>query len=258
MVQAVFLDFDNTLFSHGTMSIPQSAKDAIKTLQTKGIKCVLATGRHIRELTNRFSEVFSLDLDGYVTVDGQMVHDKDKSVIYSNSFKGESLEELLAVFNEKKIQTILVENDRLYTNFNDEHRYRDPEAETVKIRPTGEYTGNPIYLGVVYITEEQEPLLKQRMPHCAFLRWGGSGADVAPAGIDKVSGIHEYLEHFGIPHSDWMAMGDSYNDIAMVDAAPIGIAMGNAIEQLKAVADYVTTDIDDNGLMNALVHYGLV
>ena len=55
-----------------------------------------------------------------------------------------------------------------------------------------------------------------------------------------------------------MAFGDGGNDIVMLQSAPIGVAMGNAWTETKEVADYITTDVDDNGIWNALVHYGLI
>ena len=83
MTKAVFFDFDHTLYSHQTMSIPQSAKDAIRILQSKGIRCVLATGRHMLELEH-FPDVFTVGLDGYVTIDGQLCLDGNRNIICSN------------------------------------------------------------------------------------------------------------------------------------------------------------------------------
>ncbi|MBQ7644837.1 MAG: HAD hydrolase family protein, partial [Spirochaetales bacterium] len=58
--------------------------------------------------------------------------------------------------------------------------------------------------------------------------------------------------------TQYMAFGDGGNDRAMLQSAPVGVAMGNAWTETKEVADYITTDVDDNGIRNALVHYGLI
>ena len=55
-----------------------------------------------------------------------------------------------------------------------------------------------------------------------------------------------------------MAFGDGENDIDMIRYAGIGVAMGNGIKNLKSAADYITTDIDDDGIENALKHFGLI
>ena len=61
-----------------------------------------------------------------------------------------------------------------------------------------------------------------------------------------------------IDHTNVMCFGDGENDIEMLEFAGIGVAMGNAEGEVKAVADYVTTDIDEDGVANALKHFGLI
>ena len=55
-----------------------------------------------------------------------------------------------------------------------------------------------------------------------------------------------------------MAFGDGENDISMLEFAGIGVAMGNAGDEVKAIADYVTDSVDDDGIEKALVHFGLI
>ncbi len=257
MVRAVFFDFDNTLFSHRTMSIPQSAREAIRLLQEKGIRCVLATGRHRVELEH-FPEIFELNMDGYVTIDGQLCLDRDLNIICESEISGVALESLVSLFKSKELPTILIEADRMYSNMHALQTVEGLSFATTLDHPLGEYSGKPIYLGVVYITPDQEEYLHGMLPGCDFLRWGPVGVDIVPEGRDKVSGIEGYLEHYGIPLTDYIAFGDGDNDKGMVEAAPIGIAMGNGREGVKAVADYVTTDIDEDGVWNALKHLGLL
>ena len=256
-IQAVFFDFDHTLYSHKAKTIPQSAKDAIKNLQEKGIRCVLATGRHLLELEH-FPEVFTVGLDGYVTIDGQLCLDADLKVITSNAITGRALEGLLGLFNGKQVFTILVEEDKMYSNIPKSDRIQGLSYAANISHPVGEYTGKPIYLGIVYVTGDQEDWLHNILPGCNFLRWGSEGVDVAPAGCDKVSGIMSYLDYYRIPRDRYMAFGDGGNDRIMLQNAPVGIAMGNAWKEVKEVADYVTTDVDDDGIRNALEHYGLI
>ena len=256
-IKAVFFDFDHTLYSHKTKTIPQSAKDAVKILQSKGIRCVLATGRHMLELEH-FPEVFTVGLDGYVTVDGQICLDRDRKVICSRAITGKALEGLIVLFNAKQIHTILVEENLMYSNIPKDDRIQGLSYAANIRHPVGEYSGRPVYLGVVYVTAEREDWLHTVLPGCNFLRWGTEGVDVAPAGCDKVTGIKSYLDHYHIPISDYMAFGDGGNDRIMLEAAPIGVAMGNAWKETKEVADYITTDVDEDGIRNALVHFGLI
>ena len=151
-----------------------------------------------------------------------------------------------------------MEANREYSNVHTFQQVQGLSYASTVDHPLGEYTGKPVYLGVVYIKPDQEDWLHTMLPGCDFLRWAQIGVDVVPTGRDKVDGILSYLDHYGIPRSDYIAFGDGDNDKGMISSAPIGIAMGNAWESVKSIADYITTDINDNGIWNALVHYGLI
>ena len=77
-------------------------------------------------------------------------------------------------------------------------------------------------------------------------------------GADKGEGVLTMAAHFGFDPQYTMAFGDGGNDASMIRTAGIGVAMGNALESLKQEADYTTTSVDENGVLNALRHYGLV
>ncbi|MBR0265510.1 MAG: HAD hydrolase family protein, partial [Prevotella sp.] len=82
--------------------------------------------------------------------------------------------------------------------------------------------------------------------------------DITANGADKGKGILAIARHEGFDPSRTMAFGDGGNDTSMILQAGIGVAMGNAIEALKQQADYVTTSVDDDGIMGALRHFGLI
>lgn len=65
-------------------------------------------------------------------------------------------------------------------------------------------------------------------------------------------------EYLGLDISETMAFGDGGNDISIIREAGIGVAMGNANEEVKAMADYVTSSVDEDGVKNALVHFGII
>ncbi len=254
MIRAVFFDFDHTLYSHKTKDIPKSARKAIRILQSKGILCVLATGRHLVELYH-FPVAFEVGLDGFVTTEGQLCLDAQKRTICSNQVTGKDLEDLISLFHSGDYHVILEEEDRMYCNFPKE----SDDSEMTNIRHfVDDYTGNPVYMGVVYVEKDGEPQLSKRIPGFDFIRWGQPGVDVTPTGRDKVSGIRDYLDYYGINEDEFMAFGDGFNDVDMVRKARIGVAMGNAKEPVKTAADYVTTSVDDDGIWNALKHFGLI
>jgi HAD superfamily hydrolase (TIGR01484 family) len=119
-----------------------------------------------------------------------------------------------------------------------------------------------------------EPILKQRilqltpiisdaeeriiMPHltgCISSRWYPDFIDITAQNVDKGYGLLSIAFHQGIKIEDTMAFGDGGNDIPIIKRAGIGIAMGNANQDLKEIADYITSSVDDNGIYNALKHF---
>ena len=91
-----------------------------------------------------------------------------------------------------------------------------------------------------FITEEEEKEIRPSIPTCEVGRWFPAFADITAKGDTKQKGIDEIIRYFDIKLEETMAFGDGGNDISMLRHAAIGIAMGQAKEDVKAAADYVT------------------
>ena len=96
-----------------------------------------------------------------------------------------------------------------------------------------------------------------RIPDCTSGRWHPAFTDITAKGADKGEGILALAAHLGLNPQSTIAFGDGGNDTSMIQAAGIGVAMGNALETLKSEADYVTTSVDEDGVLNALKHLGI-
>ena len=89
-------------------------------------------------------------------------------------------------------------------------------------------------------------------------RWHPAFTDITSGEADKGKGLQVMAEYLGLDISETMAFGDGGNDISIIREAGIGVAMGNANEEVKAMADYVTSSVDEDGVKNALVHFGII
>lgn len=256
MIKAAFFDVDGTLYSHESKGIPESARKALDALREKGILVFLATGRNFEEVDKL--RVGELAFDGYVMLNGQLCTDGERRLIFGSTIEGSDAQYLLDAFESREFPVVLVEEDRMYINFVDETVCKAQEAISSELPRVQEYEGAPLYQIVCYGGKERERMLKEKLSGCKITRWCPYGMDVISKNGGKVTGIQKMLELFHIAQEEVIAFGDGENDIEMLKFAGIGVAMGNADDEVKAAADYVTTDIDEDGICNALKYWKIL
>ena len=115
-----------------------------------------------------------------------------------------------------------------------------------------------VYQLIAFFTAEQEKRIMKVLSHCESTRWNPLFTDIVPLGSSKRVGIDKMLEHYHIGLDECMAFGDGGNDIQMLSHVGIGVAMGNAAEDVMSAASYVTTSVDENGVYNALKHFNII
>ena len=252
MRKLVFFDVDGTLLPEGVGRVPESAVKAIEELQSRDCGAILCTGRHPIELKQL--DLLQYGFDGFVLLNGQLVLDRDMKVISSRTIEGNDKEELLRLFHSMTVPMILVEKDRLYMNFHNEHVVRTQSDISSPVYDIGKYGGADIYMATVFLPRDGEV----RFTNLTVSRWHDLALDVFLPDGGKVYGIRKFMEREGLDRSDVIAFGDGDNDIGMLRFAGLGIAMGNAPENVKREADYVTDRVEENGILNALVKFHII
>lgn len=257
MIKAIFLDFDGTLISHTTKQIPMSTIRSLEKARKKGIKIFLSTGRHLSELQS-FS-IEEIDFDGYITLNGQLVLDENKELLFSTPFNQTITDGLVSLFIERKIPLILIEEKNIYINFVNETVEQVQASISSEIPKIMSYDSLPIYMASTYLKRDEESQFESKLPKgCKLARWSEGGVDIISDQGGKVEGIKKVLDYFNISQNEIMAFGDAENDIDMIAFAKIGVAMGNGTNNVKKIADFVTTHIDDDGIEKALQHYSII
>ena len=257
MIKAVFLDFDGTVFSHASVSIPASAYKAIDRLREKGIKVFLCTGRAPAEFKD--FDLRDLHIDGRILSNGQMVLDRNDEIIYEKPVEGELKDRIITLFKEKNFPMYMVTRDDIYLNDVNETVYEVQDAVSSGIPRIKEYEGENIYMASAFFNKKEDIETIYELEKIAEITWWHQGAvDIVPKGISKADGISKVCQVYGIKQEETLGIGDGENDVGMLKHCDISIAMSNASPSLKQIADYVTDDIDDDGLYNALKHYQLI
>ena len=256
MIKAVFFDVDGTLVSHARREVSTSTRKAVGQLKKKGIRCVIATGRHMGELQKL--PVRDIEFDAYITLNGQLCLDQRRTVLSSSALTGTDKEQIIRLFEKKEIPVLLVEKDRMYINFVNREVEQTQKEISSDVPEKGTYDGGEIYQAVAYVSKEKGDALKKILPECKITRWNSRAVDIISRHGGKVIGIKQYLEENSILVRETMAFGDGENDIEMLEFAGIGIAMGNSDDAVKKSADYVTADVDDGGGEKALRHFEVI
>lgn len=257
-IQAVFFDIDGTLLSFKTHEVSASTEEAIAQLQALGIKVILSTGRSI----NSIDHVKYLNFDGYITFNGGYCVSKEGHILFRKPIDASDIQGLLDYAKEKPlsfsfmseteitIHDVTPEIAGMYAHLN----LPIPQAVDINTVDTQGVLQTNIFMG----PEEEATFMADVMPNSLSSRWTPLFADVNPQGQSKKIGIDIFCKHFELNLENTMAFGDGGNDISMLEHVGLGVAMGNANPEVKAIADYVTDDVDHDGIWNALQHFGIL
>lgn len=115
-----------------------------------------------------------------------------------------------------------------------------------------------IYQYSAFLNAADEEKYVHHLKDAHITRWHPAFIDISKAGNSKAVGIDKILAYEGLDLADCIAFGDGGNDIDMLKHVPRGVAMGNAADEVKESANYVTTTVDEKGIANALRHYGVI
>lgn len=256
MIRVVFFDIDGTLLSPRSNRMPGRAARAIKALRERGVRVVIATGRHPIELDG--AHLDGLEFDGYAAANGQMCLDGERRLFAGFPVGTQGTEALTRMFEQGAHLLWLFGVDDSYANRYDAGLVAMAQEVSGTTPDVRTQVDEVIYQAVAFVNVEDEPELQRMLPGCRLQRWGDQGVDIIAAEGGKVEGMRAFLERFGCRREECMAFGDQHNDIDMLRFAGIGVAMGNATPAARAAADYVTAAVDEDGVALALEHFGLL
>lgn len=267
MIRAVFLDIDGTIISIKNHTIPQSAINSITRIRKKGVKVFLCTSRAKQFLFN----IRNIEFDGIVALTGAHCIDKNGHDIARMSMNSSDIAAAIIDIQKNNRPLIALSGDKVYIEKPDSAEVREVLALgglTTESLPGGVSklpnfieVKDPILLAkelhILQITcffpsGDEDTRFMKLMPSSHTERWAEAFVDIVGNGTDKASGLKTLAAHYGFKLNEILAAGDGANDISMIKAAGIGVAMGNASDEVKKYADYITADVDENGLSIAL------
>ena len=260
MIKALFFDIDGTLVSFNTHKVAQSTIDGLNIAKERGIKIFISTGRPL-SFINNLEDIEHL-VDGYITTNGSY-NFMGKSVISMHSIPKEEVLTLVDYLNKHEYPAILVGTDNTavinHKPIVDRIVIDTLNITNIDFSITAETVLKQDILQITpFITQEQQDIIMPQIPHCASERWHPEFIDTVNKQASKGKALSDIVAYNDLLISETMAFGDGGNDISMLLKAGVGVAMGNANDNVKTRANYVTSSADDDGIYKALKHFEVI
>ena len=258
-VQAVFFDIDGTLLGLKSKSIPDSTIEALALLKAQGIKLIVSTGRSYEHA--QFLSPYGFD--GYITFNGSYCVDGAGNSFFRHTIDVDDiriLHEHLHTIDRFPVGVMTTEGSFISDITDDVTAiFKLLKLEVPPPKPFAEALTTEVLQLNLFVDEEKEThLINKVLKNCESSRWCPEFIDVNARGISKQIGMEQFFTRYGLTAAQTMAFGDGGNDIQMLRTAGVGVAMGNAGDNVKAVADYVTGTTEEDGIWNALKQYGII
>lgn len=274
MIKVVILDIDGTLIN-SNKEITKKTKDALLKLQENNIKLVIASGRPTSGIIKYGKELLIDKNNGfYISFNGsKFVEASTMNELYDKQIDKEIVKNLVKHLDKFNVKTMIHNNDYLLVNDvydcmidNDgdylnviqfESKITNKKLKEVNLVEYVDFPVNKVLVSsdAKYLRENYKEIKEpfKDILNCMFT--ANFYFEFTDKNIDKGSAIENILIPMGYKKEEIMAFGDGENDINMIKLAHIGIAMGNAIESLKEVSDYITESNENDGIALALYKF---
>lgn len=264
MRKLLFFDIDGTILSEGERRyVPDSAVQAIRELQANGHLCFINSGRAWAEIHNNISD---LDFDGFVCGCGTFISYHGETLL-ADEIPMPLADEIYKDLHKYHLEWLLEGQHAIYystipykTHIGDFYR------EFHALFPDHCVDYPPETRGLHYdkfclcTTPESDlsGFMDKYKDKLTFIDRGNDFYEVIPVGHSKATGIRFLMDYFDIPLEDTIAVGDSTNDLPMLEYAGLSIGMKKSDAPVLNTVDYVTDTVENDGIYKAMKHFELI
>lgn len=252
-IELVLTDFDGTVVQFGKHEVSERVREAVISCEDNGVRVAAVTGRYF-EMAQPVLEILGFDDLCIFDNGASIMHARTGELVWSKWLEAEQL---------KRVAQIIVPACRIidYDPGHNEHTPADNELVLVGqvVQPSSHV------FGLLELSRADEVLAQlAEVPDITFYTAPSTrgetdclGIQVNHAQADKYHGVHALRDILGISKERTLAIGDGDNDISLFENAGIRVAMGNATDRLKAVADFVVGSVDEDGFVEAMERFVL-
>lgn len=258
----IFFDIDGTIMDTDG-SIPASTVAAIRRLQKKGHHCLINTGRPPVDLEQ---QLLDMNFDGLLCTCGQYIL-MNGQLLFHQGFDRETSLQILALGRKYRVDLYFEGVEKIWMDCHHQPLHREIQNAIARLGRHGVTIGSPDddpdfrfdkFCALAGSDSRMEDFLAQARRWCQVIDRGGGMYELPKLGCSKATGCLLACRELGIPPEDCYAIGDSTNDMEMLRCVGHPIVMGNAPQQVRQLAEYVTGTLQEDGLSHALTHLGLL
>lgn len=265
-IRLVAMDLDDTLLRDDWTISPRVVK-AIQKAQLQGVKMTIATGR-MPISTRPYAEQLGLDVP-VITYHGAMIQQAlSGDILFRRVIPSALAAEIVQDVAGRGVYTQIYLKDRVITQELKDWSFEYARISNVRIEEVDlsillsqepEGVEKILLMGEEADLDQLAPLLRQTYgERVNITKSKPYFLEMTDGSVNKGVALAALAEHFGINQSEVMAIGDSFNDLEMINYAGLGVAMGNARPEIQERADVITTSNEDDGVAVAIERYVLV
>lgn len=255
-IKIVFFDIDGTVIDLNTKKISNKMLQTLVQLKEKNIILCIATGRPPMSLP-RFEEV---EFDTFLTFNGSYCFNKDH-LIFSNPIPTADVKKIIHNAASINRPVSIATTKRLAANGRDQDLidyYAFTKQEVEIAEDFEEVVNEEIYQVMLGCREEEYAQIMKDVLNAKITAWWDRAVDIIPANGGKGRGVEKILEYYHLTKEEAMAFGDGNNDIEMLKAVGLGVAMGNASAELKEIADDLCGHVAADGIYEYCKEHGFI
>jgi Cof subfamily protein (haloacid dehalogenase superfamily) len=265
MYKAVFIDMDGTLFQ-SDHTVSGANKKAIKKLTDKGILVVPISARPLHGILPITQNIVPGDMP-VVSLNGSYIF-YNNTIVYDSSVALQDVISIHDLLNLCDVSVMYYSGMEWFASKETELIIKEQAITAVKIRIQPFQTTiegwqakndgpNKILIAgtACLVNDVEKNLISLYREKLNIYQSQAGYLEIMNLHASKASAIAFLLNHYGLDKNEVIAIGDNYNDKGMIEFAGLGIAMGNAPDEIKMVADYVTDTNNNDGVAKALNHF---
>lgn len=255
-IKIAFFDFDGTLKDISQESMSEKTIQTLHKLKENNVITCLATGRTPMTLP----DLSGVEFDAFLTFNGSYCFNK-KETIFQNPIPKKDVKDIINNAAAINRPVSIATSKRLAANGKDQDLVDYYAIAGIEVEVSEDFeavSNEEIFQIMLGCREEEHDQIMKGVDGAQITAWWDRAADIIPAGGGKGTGILKILEYYHLTKEEAIAFGDGNNDIEMLKAVGTGVAMGNASDRVKEIADDVCGNATDDGIYHYCIEQGFI